>query len=70
LLSCEVALLCRGRYPEEALVDLQRELSILNEIHIVQDMLASVEKSSARALHTFLLFAIMLVVAMYILAKN
>ncbi len=51
-------------------MDLQRELSILNEIHIVQDMLASVEKSSARALHTFLLFAIMLVVAMYILAKN
>ncbi|KAL0019337.1 hypothetical protein WJX77_007586 [Trebouxia sp. C0004] len=58
-------------YPDEALVELQREVSILNEIHTVQDMLASMERSSARALHTFLLFAIMmLVIATYISAKN
>lgn len=70
-MSCKVALLCRELYPEEALVELQRELSILNEIHTVQNMLASVERSSAKALHTFLLFAIMmLVIAMYISAKN
>ncbi|DBB16142.1 TPA: hypothetical protein ACH3X3_015184 [Trebouxia sp. C0006] len=58
------------RYAEEQLQELQHEISILNEIHTVQDRLASVKRSNARALHTFLLFAIMvLVIAMYIPAN-
>lgn len=66
-MSCKVALLCRESYPQEALEELQHDILIWNEIHTVQDRLASVERSNARALHIILLFAIMtLVIAMYI----
>ncbi len=71
LLSCKIALLCRETSPEEQLGELQHEMSVLSEINVVQDRLASVDRSNARALHIILLFAIMvLVTAVYILGKN
>ncbi len=71
LLSCKIALLCSETSPEAQLGELQHEMSVLGEINVVQDRLASVDRSNGRALHTVLLFAIMvLVIAVYILGKN
>jgi len=60
----------QGRSLAEALEELLHEISNLHEIRAVQDRLASAaERSNARALHTLLLFAIMML-RIYIPAKN